>query len=421
MSTIQNITAREILDSRGTPTLEVTTVLDDGSTGTAGVPSGASTGSHEALELRDGDRHRFSGVGVMKAMANVNTLINPGLKGLNASDQRAVDQRLLDLDGTPNKSKFGANAIVGASIAAAKAAAASKRQTLFKHLREAFGLPEVNKMPIPLANLFNGGRHASTNLDLQEILVVPRGINNTADQIRAAAEINTKLKGVLVRRGLDTDVGDEGGFSPRVQTTNQPFELVSEAVDEAGYALDQEVVLGVDAAATTFYDHDHKMYHLAVENQSFSREELINFYASLVNRYALRLIEDPLDEDDWDGWQKLCADPAFKNIGIIGDDLFTTNVARLQEGIAKRAAKGIIIKPNQIGTVSEAVAAAQLALANNFTVIVSHRSGETNDDWIVDLGVALGADYLKIGAPVRGERVAKYNRLLAIAQTEEKQ
>lgn len=421
MSAIQNVSAREILDSRGMPTVEVTVVLEDGSTGVAGVPSGASTGSHEALELRDGDRHRFSGAGVLNAVTNVSTIINPGLKGMEAVDQRSVDQHLLDLDGTPNKSKLGANAIVGTSIAVAKAAAISKRQVLFKHLRDAFGLAEVNKLPIPLANLFNGGRHASTNLDLQEIWVVPRGITGTADQIRAAAEINTKLKGVLVRRGLDTDIGDEGGFSPRVQTTQQPFELVSEAVDEAGYALDQEVVLGVDAAATTFYDHDHKMYHLAVENQSFTRDDLINFYVSLVNRYALRLIEDPLDEDDWEGWQKLCADPALNHIGIIGDDLFTTNVDRLQEGIAKQAANGIIIKPNQIGTVSEAVTTARLAKDNNFTVIVSHRSGETNDDWLVDLGVALGANYLKIGAPIRGERVAKYNRLLAIAQLVERQ
>lgn len=415
MPVIKKLFAREVLDSRGTPTLEVTAVLDDGSIGVAGVPSGASNGVHEALELRDGDRHRYNGMGVLNAMVNVNGLLENGLNGIDAMKQPAIDQRMIQMDDTPNKSKFGANAIVGASVAIAKAAAASQCISLYQHLKQVYGLSPVTKLPVPLANLFNGGRHASTNLDLQEIWVVPRGISSTADQIRATAEIDTKLKGVLVRRGMDTDIGDEGGFSPRVETSQQPFELVSEAVDEAGYSLGDEVVLGVDAAASTFYDAAHGNYHLTVEQRSLSRDEMINFFVNLVQRYMIRLLEDPFSEDDWASWQALCAHPALSNIAIIGDDLFTTSAARLQQGIDMRAANGIIIKPNQIGTITESIQTALLAQKNNYLVVVSHRSGETNDDWIIDLGVALNADHLKIGAPVRGERVAKYNRLLQIA------
>lgn len=416
MSAIKAITAREILDSRGTPTVEVTAVLEDGTAASAGVPSGASTGKHEALELRDGDQHRYNGQGVLNAVANVSGKLAEAVRGLEAANQRAVDQAMLDADGTDNKAKLGANAIVGVSLAVARAAAASAGLPLYRHLQSSFGLEPSPILPVPLANLFNGGKHASTNLDLQEIWVVPRGIGATADQVRAAAEVNAKLKGILVRRGLDTDVGDEGGFSPRVQTTHQAFELVSEAVDEAGYSLGEEVVLGVDAAASTFYDGSR--YHLAVEDRSLSREELSDFYANLVQRYAIRLLEDPLEEDDWEGWQALRAHAGLMGVAVIGDDLFTTNRARLQEGVSRQAANGIIIKPNQVGTVSEAVETAKLARESGYTVVASHRSGETNDHWIVDLAVAIGAAYVKIGAPVRGERVAKYNRLLQISQAE---
>ena len=414
MSSIQALTAREILDSRGTPTLEVTAVLADGTVATAGVPSGASTGKHEALELRDGDRHRYNGLGVLNAVANVNGQLSEAVQGMEATNQRSIDQRFLDVDGTVNKSKMGANAIVGASLAVARAAATSAGLQLFQHLQQTFDLPTSPILPVPLANLFNGGRHASTNLDLQEIWVVPRGISSTAEQVRAATEINAKLKGILIRRNLDTDVGDEGGFSPRVQTTHQAFEMVSEAVDEAGYSLGEEVVLGVDAAASSFFHDGH--YRLAVEDKSLSREELSDFYANLVQRYMIRLLEDPLEEDDWDGWQALRAHAGMVGVTIIGDDLFTTNQERLAEGIRRQAANGIIIKPNQIGTITEAIDTAKLAKANNYTVVASHRSGETNDHWIVDLAVAIGATYIKVGAPVRGERVAKYNRLLQIAQ-----
>jgi len=415
--TVTTITAREILDSRGTPTVEVTAVLSDGTAASAGVPSGASTGKHEALELRDGDQHRYNGQGVLKAIANVNGRLAEAVRGMDAANQRAIDQAMLDADGTENKSKMGANAIVGVSMAVARAAAASAGVPLYRHLQKAFDLSASPILPVPLANLFNGGKHASTNLDLQEIWVVPRGISGTADQIRAAAEIDSKLRGILIRRGLDTDVGDEGGFSPRVQTTHQAFELVSEAVDEAGYSLGEEVVLGVDAAASSFYDGSH--YHLTVEDRSLTREELSDFYANLVQRYAIRLLEDPLEEDDWDGWQALRAHAGLMGVTVIGDDLFTTNLARLQEGIKRQAANGIIIKPNQVGTVSEAIETARLARESNYTIVASHRSGETNDHWIVDLAVAIGAAYVKIGAPVRGERVAKYNRLLQISQAEQ--
>lgn len=416
MPAISSLSAREILDSRGTPTVEVTAVLDDGSAGVAGVPSGASTGSHEALELRDRDQSRYGGQGVLRAIANVAEAILPAVRGRSAEDQEGLDARLVELDGTFHKSKLGANATLGVSLAVARAAAVSRRVRLDEHLRSAFRLsPPSGRLPVPLANVFNGGRHASTNFDLQEVWAVPSGIPETAEQVRAVSEVAHSLRGVLQRHGLDTDVGDEGGFAPNVRSLDEAFELVVEAIDGAGYAAGSEVSLGMDAGASTFFQPASGRYHLGLLGRDLGREELCELYAGLAARYPIRLIEDPFGEDDWDGWAALRAHPKLGGVKLIGDDLFTTNVTLLAEGIRRGVADGTIIKPNQIGTLSEAVAAARLAQQHGYVVIVSHRSGETNDDSIVDLAAALGADYLKIGAPVRGERVAKYNRLLALA------
>ena len=407
---ITNIHAREILDSRGNPTLEAEITLSDGSFGRALVPSGASTGSREAVELRDGDKARYLGKGVRNAVANVNTTIASALKNFDAADQRGLDTKLIALDGTPNKSKLGANALLGVSLANAHALAASRKLPLWKHLAGS----RAAVLPVPMMNIINGGAHADNNVDIQEFMILPVGLPNFAEALRAGAEIFHALKSVLKARGLSTSVGDEGGFAPNLKSNEEAIETILEAVHQTGYKIGAEIYLGLDAASSEFYKDG--LYHLDGEGQRLSSTQLTDFFAVWCAKYPIITLEDGMAEGDWDGW-KLLTEKLGKTVQLVGDDLFVTNTKILQEGIDKHIANSILIKVNQIGTLSETLDAIAMAAAADYTAVISHRSGETEDTTIADLSVATTATQIKTGSLCRSDRVAKYNQLLRIEET----
>ncbi len=414
---IQQIYAQEILDSRGNPTLEVTVTTHKGIIAKAKVPSGASIGSHEALELRDRDIERYGGKGVLKAINHVNTTINEALKDQKVDEITHHDQRMIDLDGTPNKARLGANATIGVSLALARAAAEVHGMPLYSFLNDFFKFKQKEfKLPIPLSNIINGGKHADSNLDIQEFWICPEGISVFADRIKALSEIYHVLAKVLVNQGYDSDVGDEGGYAPDLTSNEEAIKLITKAIEEAGYSIGNQIFLGLDCGASTYYNDINKKYELDLDKMSYTSEEMIAFYQKWLSLYPFIALEDPLAEDDWEAWKKITDEFTMTNpnLLIIGDDLFTTNTSRLQKGINEKVANGIIIKLNQIGTLLETVNCIKLAQENNYQVIISHRSGETADTFISDLAVASGAKYIKTGAPSRSERVEKYNRLLEI-------
>ena len=409
MTLIEDVVAREIMDSRGNPTVEVEVTTIGGAFGRAAVPSGASTGVHEAVELRDGDKARYAGKGVLKAVENVNTVISDELFGWDALDQAGVDDLLIQLDGTPNKANLGANAILGTSLAVAKAAANAVGLPLYRYL----GGTSANTLPVPMMNILNGGKHAMDSTDLQEFMVMPVGASTFAEALRWSAEIYQSLKKVLAGKGYNTSVGDEGGFAPSLGSNEEAVEVIVEAIQKAGYSPGEQVFLALDPAASEIYE-DGK-YHLAKEGRVLSGEEMVAFYEDWVNKYPIISIEDGLDEDDWDTWI-LMHERIGDRVQIVGDDLLVTNVERLQTGIERGAANSILIKLNQIGTLSETMAAIEMAKRASWTTVVSHRSGETEDTTIADLAVALNAGQIKTGAPCRSDRVAKYNQLLRIEE-----
>ncbi len=409
MCRIERVKAREILDSRGNPTVEVEVFLEDGSWGRAAVPSGASTGAHEALELRDGDKARYGGKGVLKAVENVEQIIAPKIKGMCALDQRGIDCLLLELDGTPSKSKLGANAILGVSLAVAWAAANHVGLPLYRYL----GGLNACIIPVPFMNILNGGKHASDSTDLQEFMIVPAGAPCFVEALRWGAEIYQSLKKVLASKGYSTNVGDEGGFAPSLKSNREAVELLLEAIQKAGYKPGQDVFLAIDSAATEFYEDGR--YVLKKEGKTLSSEEMVEFYARWVEDYPIISIEDGLAEDDWEGW-KLLADRLGNKIQLVGDDLFVTNVERLRKGVELGVANALIVKPNQIGTLTETLEAIAVAREAGWGAIISHRSGETEDVTIAHLAVATGVGQIKTGAPCRSERVAKYNELLRIEE-----
>ena len=406
MSLIKSITAREILDSRGNPTVEVEVRLDDKSMARAAVPSGASTGAFEAAELRDGGK-RYLGKGVEGAVKNIVEKIAPVVVGLNALDQKVIDEKMIALDGSKNKSNLGANAILGVSLAVARAAAVSTGQSLFKYL----GKVEAKTLPVPMMNILNGGAHADTNVDIQEFMVAPIGAATFKESLRWGAEIYHSLKSVLKSKGLATSIGDEGGFAPDLASNRAALDLILQAIELAGFKAGSDIGLAMDVAATEFFENGKYKF----EGKELTTEQMITYYRDLVAAYPLLSIEDPLDEDDWDGWTNLTAQLGDK-IQIVGDDLFVTNPVRLQRGIESKSANALLVKVNQIGTLSETIAAVTLAHNNNFKSMMSHRSGETEDTTIADLAVALNCGQIKTGAPARSERVAKYNQLLRIEE-----
>ena len=409
MSFIADVIAREILDSRGNPTVEVDVILEDGTMGRAAVPSGASTGAYEAVELRDGDKGRYLGNGVLKAVENVNGIIAPELIGMDAFDQVGIDKLMIELDGTPNKAKLGANAILGVSMAAAKSAANHVGLSLYNYL----GGTNGKELPVPMMNILNGGKHADNNVDIQEFMVMPVGANTFAKALRMGAEVFHSLKGVLKSKGLNTAVGDEGGFAPNLKSNEEALSVIMEAIEKAGYKPGSDVLLALDVAATELYK-DGK-YILEGEGVTKTSDEMIDFYESLMNKYPVISIEDGLSEDDWDGWKKM-TDRLGTRAQLVGDDLFVTNTERLARGIKSGTANSILIKVNQIGTLTETFDAIEMAKRAGYTAVVSHRSGETEDATIADIAVATNAGQIKTGAPSRTDRVAKYNQLLRIEE-----
>jgi enolase len=407
MATIEVIVAREILDSRGNPTVEVEVGLDDGSIGRAAVPSGASTGAFEAIELRDGDKGRYLGKGVEKAVSNVEDKIAEQLIGYEADEQRLIDNRMLDLDGSAGKSELGANAILGVSLAVAKAAAISAELPLYRYL----GGPNAHLLPVPMMNILNGGAHADSNVDVQEFMVAPIGAATFSEALRTGAEVYHALKSVLKKKGLSTGLGDEGGFAPSLPTNAAALDLIAEAVQAAGFSLGTDIVLAMDVAATEFYKDGAYVF----EGTPKSSEEMINYYAKLAEAYPIVSIEDPLSEEDWAGWSAMTAQLGSK-LQIVGDDLFVTNPQRIGRGIAESAANAVLVKVNQIGSLTETLDAVDLAHRAGFKTMMSHRSGETEDTTIADLAVAVGSGQIKTGAPARSDRVAKYNQLLRIEE-----
>jgi enolase len=411
-TTISHIHAREILDSRANPTIEVDVHVQSGALGRAAVPSGASTGEHEALELRDGDKNRFGGRGVRKAVANVNQKIAPVLKGLDACDQAKIDNKLIELDGTATKKNLGANATLAVSLAVAHAAAAAENAPLFRYL----GGPEARVLPVPMMNILNGGVHSDAPIDFQEFMIVPRGAPSFSEALRYGVEVYHALKSVLKVRHLSTAIGDEGGFAPQLDSAQDALESISAAVEKAGYKLGQEIFIALDPAASEFYDSEKNLYVFKKSDGSKkTAEELVDYYADLCERFPIISIEDGCAEDDWDGWKKLTEKLGTKT-QLVGDDLFVTNVEFLRRGIAERVANSILIKVNQIGTLTETLATIDLAKKNHYTTVISHRSGETEDTTIADIAVATNAGQIKTGAPCRSDRVAKYNRLLRIEE-----
>ena len=409
MSIIVDILGREILDSRGNPTVEVEVVLESGVVGRAAVPSGASTGEHEAVELRDGDKDRYLGKGVLEAVDHVNESIASDLIGEDAVYQAEIDQALLDMDGTPNKSKLGANAILGVSLAVAKAAADFCGMPLYRYIGGVAG----RTLPVPCMNVLNGGSHADNSVDLQEFMIAPVGASNFSEAYRMSAEVYHTLKGVLKAKGYGTGVGDEGGFAPNLKSNQEAVEVILEAIEKAGYKPGDDFYLALDPAASEFYDADKKRYILASEGRELTAAQMVDFWEEWVDKYPIFSIEDGMDENDWDGW-KLLTDRVGDRVQLVGDDLFVTNVERLKTGIEKGVANSILIKVNQIGTLTETMDTIQMAAENGYTWMVSHRSGETEDTTIADLVVATSGGQIKTGAPCRSERVAKYNQLLRI-------
>src|SRR5262245_3599459 len=412
MSTIYDIQAREILDSRGNPTVEVDVILAGGAVGRAAVPSGASTGEHEAIELRDGDKKRFGGKGVSKAVKNVTGKILPALRGVDAADQLAVDRIMLDLDGTETKSKLGANAILAVSLATAKAAAESRRVPLFKYL----GGPNAKVLPVPMANVINGGAHSDAPIDFQEFMIVPKGFDTFSKGLQAVTEAFHALKSVLKKRGLSTAVGDEGGFAPKLDSAEAAIEAILQAVKDAGYKAGSEMFLALDVASSEFYDKASNQYIFKKSTgRKLSGEELVSFYGELTGKYPVVSIEDGCAENDWKTW-KLLTDKLGNKIQLVGDDLFVTNVKFLKRGITEGVANSILVKVNQIGSLTETLDAVELAQENDYTAVISHRSGETEDATIADISVATNAGQIKTGSLSRTDRVAKYNQLLRIEQ-----
>jgi len=407
MTRIVDVYAREVLDSRGNPTVEVEVVLESGDVGRAIVPSGASTGAYEAVELRDGDKERFLGKGVLKAVQHVNEIIAPELEGWDATDQVGIDKHLIELDGTPNKGKLGANAILGVSMAVARAAAEALGVPLYNYL----GGFNAKTLPVPMMNILNGGKHADNNVDIQEFMIMPVGAPSFREGLRMGAEIFHNLKAVLKVKGLATSVGDEGGFAPNLSSNEEALQTIVAAIERAGYKPGEDVLLALDVAATELYK-DGK-YHLEGEGVTRSSEEMIAFYEELVSKYPVVSIEDGLSEDDWDGW-KLLTERLGGKVQLVGDDLFVTNTERLSQGIEKGVGNSILIKVNQIGTLTETFDAIEMAKRAGYTAVISHRSGESEDTTIADIAVATGAGQIKTGAPSRTDRVAKYNQLLRI-------
>jgi enolase len=407
MALIDAIHAREILDSRGNPTVEVEVLLSDGSLGRAAVPSGASTGEFEAVERRDGDKGRYLGKGVQQAVEAVLDQIAPALEGFDATDQRAIDQAMIDLDGTANKSNLGANAILGVSLAVANAAADSANLPLYKYL----GGPNAHVLPVPLMNILNGGSHADSDVDIQEFMIAPIGAETFSEGLRWGVEVYHNLKSVLKDKGLSTGLGDEGGFAPNLPSNRAALELITEAIQKAGYAPGKDIALALDVASSEFYKDGAYQF----EGKSLSAAEMSSYYAELVNDFPLVSIEDPLDENDWEGW-KVLTDTIGDKVQLVGDDLFVTNPERLQQGIDASTANSLLVKVNQIGSLTETLDAVSLAQRSGYTTITSHRSGETEDTTIADICVATNAGQIKTGAPARSERVAKYNQLLRIEE-----
>ncbi|MCL2594677.1 MAG: phosphopyruvate hydratase [Promicromonosporaceae bacterium] len=408
MASIFDVGAREILDSRGNPTVEVWVELDDGTYARAGVPSGASTGEHEAVELRDGDKARYLGKGVENAVRNVNDEIMPELVGIDAEEQRIIDQLMLDLDGTSNKGKLGANAILGVSLAVAKAAAKSAGLDLFRYI----GGPNAHTLPVPMMNIINGGSHADSTVDFQEFMIAPIGAPTFKEALREGAEVYHALKSVLKSKGYATGLGDEGGFAPNLPSNRDALDLIMEAIAAAGFAPGKDVAIAMDVAATEFFNRETGNYHFK-NGEVHSTDDMIAFYSSLIDAYPIVSIEDPLDENAWEGWSKFVAAVGDK-IQVVGDDLFVTNPELLARGIKEKAANSLLVKLNQIGTLTETLDAVELAHRAGFTTMTSHRSGETEDTTIADLSVATNSGQIKTGAPARGERINKYNQLLRI-------
>ena len=411
---IQNIKARQILDSRSNPTIEVDVTLENGVMGRACVPSGASTGAYEACELRDGDKSKYNGKSVYKAVENVNTILKQTLCGMNAFDQRALDEKMIELDGTQNKSKLGANAMLGISLANAVACAKAQGLSLFRYLGDG------NTLPVPMLNILNGGKHADNNLNCQEFMIMPVGAKTFSQALEMSAVIYQNLKKVLKEKGYATGVGDEGGFAPNLANDEEALVLICEAIEKSGYKKGEDVAIALDVASTEMYDEAEKIgekgkYYFWKTKQLFTCDELIEYYKGLIAKYPIVSIEDGLSEEDWQGWQKLTKQLGDK-IQLVGDDLFVTNTKRLQKGIEMKVANSILVKVNQIGTLTEAIDAINLAKQNHMTAVVSHRSGETEDTFIADLVVALNCGQIKTGAPCRSERVAKYNQLLRIEE-----
>ena len=418
---IVRVEGREILDSRGNPTVEVEVELEDGSIAVAGVPSGASTGKFEAVELRDGDEKRYGGKGVLRAVENVNGELCETVLGMDASDQRALDEKMIALDGTENKARLGANAILGISLAAARAEAVSRKLPLYSHIRSLAGLPEkIEKFPVPMFNVINGGKHSDSGLSAQEFKLIPSGIVGFPDQYRAGSEIFHALKGILEKAGLSVGVGDEGGFAPRMESHAQALEMLHEAITEAGYVPGKDVFIGFDVAANSFYDEKEDQYYLQPENAQLSRESIVNVYRDWMAKYAVVSIEDGLHEEDWAGWaqmkEKLEKESTAwgRKVMLIGDDLLVTNVIRVKKAIAENSCNAVLIKPNQIGTLTETLDCMKLTHENGWDTVISHRSGETTDDFIADLAIGADSEFIKTGSLSRGERLAKYNRMLKI-------
>lgn len=409
MSNIADVWAREVLDSRGNPTVEVEVVLEDGTMGTAIVPSGASTGAHEAVELRDTDSPRYNGKGALLAVKNVKEIIAPEILGMDATQQMDIDSIMIELDGTPNKANLGANAILGVSLAVARAAANYLTLPLYQYI----GGVNARELPLPNMNILNGGKHADNNVDIQEFMIAPVGAPSFAEGLRMGVEVYHSLKKVLSSQGLVTAVGDEGGFAPNLPSNEAALEVIIAAIEKAGYVPGKDICLALDVAATELYKEGQ--YHLAGNGQVLSADEMIDFYESLVNKYPIISIEDGLAEDDWDGWKKL-TDRLGQKIQLVGDDLFVTNTERLRTGIQKGVCNSILIKVNQIGTLTETLDTIEMAKRAGYTCMISHRSGETEDSTIADIAVAVNAGQIKTGAPARTDRVAKYNRLLRIEE-----
>jgi len=411
MSTIIDINAREILDSRGNPTIEVEVLTESGFYGTAAVPSGASTGEHEAIELRDGDKGRYMGKGVLKAVQNVNDIIAPEIIGEDVLDQAYIDNILLEIDGTPNKNKLGANATLGVSLAVAKAAADVVGLPLYKYV----GGINARVLPVPMMNIINGGSHADNNVDLQEFMIFPLGATSFHEALRMGVETFHHLKNVLKSKGLNTSVGDEGGFAPNLRSNIEAIEIILEAAEKTGYKVGKELFIALDPASSEFYNKETKKYDLKSENRSLSSEEMVHYYKDIVAKYPVVSIEDGLAEDDWDGWKYMVKELGDK-IQIVGDDLTVTNVERLTRAIDEKAINSILIKLNQIGTLTETLNAINLAHRSGFTTVISHRSGETEDTTIADLSVAVNAGQIKTGSACRTDRICKYNQLLRIEE-----